>query len=127
MIILKVTKEFGRGLYASTSVLKGIRVMLCELLVLSKADTINVNKTDLKHYTFKFNNECDCLVLGVGEIFNHSDHPNVAYNLVRVNGRTCMIFNALRHVRQGEQLFIDYDADIQVNTNSYVNSKSMIG
>lgn len=125
--VLKVTPEMGRGLYAREDLLPNTLLFTAELLVLSEYDTSKVGETDLKYYTFKYNDKQDCLVLGDGEIFNHSDSPNVNYKLIDFDGRKVMAFHTIRKVVQGEQLFIDYNADIKVNTKDYVDTKSLIG
>jgi uncharacterized protein len=126
MYYIKQTTEFGRGLYANRSIDAYSQIMLCELLILSPPDTLVVNTTDLKHYTFVFNKEKDCLVLGDGEIFNHSDEPNVSYKLVYYNNRYFMDFCSNKNIRAGQQLFIDYNADTKVNVNDYIKAKSML-
>lgn len=135
------TPEFGRGVYANKPLFKGDTVMVCELLVLSSHDTQVINKlTDLKHYTFKFTDENDCLVLGDGEIFNHAPTSsnigysiidvvvaNVAYHLEDFFGRKRMVFVVTKDVSEQGQLFIDYGADTNVDTQSYIDAKSLIG
>jgi SET domain-containing protein len=129
---VKLFPDMGRGVISLLTLKQedvGMILMECELLVLDKNDTTKVNETELKHYTFKYTDDQDCLVLGQGEIFNHSDTPNVSYSLRDVveNGETrqLMIFKLQRPVKRGEQLFIDYNADTKVNTDEYKNSRSM--
>lgn len=117
--ILKVTQEFGRGLYASFDIPKDKILFTAELLVLSEQDTKVVNTTDLQWYTFKYDDTRDCLVLGDGEIFNHNDSPNVGYKLGDFDGRKVMYFYTVKDVKADEQLFIDYGADVVVKTNEY--------
>lgn len=123
---LKVTPEFGRGLYASRVIQPGEVVTRCELLVFSADDTPKVNDTDLKYYTFKFNETQDCLCLGDGEIFNHQDVSNVSYQLEDFEGRKVMVFRAKEVIQAGLQLFINYTDDVAVNATEYVN-KNMVG
>jgi SET domain-containing protein len=105
----------GRGIIAEKDIKRGEVITNCELLVLSPDDTIKVNETDLKWYTFTFNAETrqDCLVMGDGEIFNHDDDANTLYGLIDFNGRKLMRFQACRDIKRGEQLFIDYGADVK--------------
>jgi SET domain-containing protein len=105
----------GRGIIAERDIKRGEVITNCELLVLSPEDTVKVNETDLKWYTFTFNAETkqDCLVMGDGEIFNHDDDANVLYGLIEFNGRKLMGFQACRDIKRGEQLFIDYGADVK--------------
>ena len=105
----------GRGIIAEKDIKRGEVITNCELLVLSPDDTIKVNETDLKWYTFTFNAETgqDCLVMDDGEIFNHDDDANTLYGLIDFNGRKLMRFQACRDIKRGEQLFIDYGADVK--------------
>lgn len=123
---LKVTDEFGRGLYASKRIVRGDVITRCELLVLSPADTLAVNGTELQFYTFKFDDQRDCLCLGDGEIFNHSDVANVSYGLETLDGRQVMVFRALGAILPGDQLFINYAADVAVDATAYVN-RNLVG
>lgn len=116
---LKVTTEFGRGLYASNTIKKNKVIMQCEVLAFNEFDTVLINQTDLKFYTFKYEGKKDCLVLGDGEIFNHSDTANVGYILQLVDDRKVMVFYALEDIKPEEQLFINYNADTEVNTDLY--------
>ena len=123
---IKTTSEFGRGLYAiDLGIKKNNIIAECELLVLDPLDTVLVNQTALKYYTFKYEGTSDCLVLGMGEIFNHSETPNVGYKLETIEDRKIMVFYALRDIEAHEQLFIDYNADTKVNAQNYKNAPSL--
>lgn len=111
---VQMIKGMGRSIIAERDIKRGEVITNCELLVLSPEDTIKVNETDLQWYTFTFNKDTkqDCLVMGDGEIFNHSDDANTLYGLIDWNGRKLMRFQASRDIKKGEQLFIDYNADV---------------
>jgi SET domain-containing protein len=111
---VQLVEGMGRGVIAERDIKLGEIITNCELLLLSPEDTIKVNETDLQWYTFTFdkNSKQDCLVLGDGEIFNHDDNANVLYGLIDWNGRKLMRFQASRDINKGEQLFIDYRADV---------------
>jgi hypothetical protein len=126
MYILKVSPEMGRGLYADILIPAGTVVCIAELLVLSEQDTSAINQTSLKYYTFKHSDTTDCLVLGDGEIFNHSDDSNVSYSLVSLDDRQVMEFRTLCDVEHGSQLFINYTSDIEVDVDGYIASESLI-
>lgn len=127
MIKIITDEIMGRCLVAERPIPAGMVIMQCELLVLSEVDTPLVNETDLKYYTFKFNETQDCLVLGLGEIFNHRSAPNVSYELVDIGDRKVMQFSVIADIWTDDQLFIDYNADVQVNTEGYINTKSLVG
>jgi len=117
---VKLVPGMGRGVFADHDIDMGRIVVVNELLVLSEADTVKVNNTSLKLYTFKYNDTQDCLCLGDGELFNHSDTPNVEYYLQNINGRKVMSFLASRDIVAGEQLFINYSHDTEVNIQEYL-------
>jgi SET domain-containing protein len=125
---VQMVEGMGRGVIAERDIKLGEVITNCELLVLSKPDTCLVNQTELQYYTFVFDaaNNLDCLVLGDGEIFNHDDNANTLYGLIDWNGRKLMRFQAARDIKKGEQLFIDYGADTQVNVENYLNNGSLL-
>ncbi len=126
MINIKVTPEMGRGVYASKNLMSGDSIV-CDILLLSPEDTKKVNETDLQFYTFRVNDLQDCLVLGIGELFNHTDKANVDYSLQEIDGRMQMVFKVNRFIPKDEQLFINYAADAHINVEKYVAKTSLIG
>lgn len=126
MYKIKFTDVDGRGLYATRPIQKGETIMICELLVLSQDDTKVVNSTSLKYYTFKLDSNRDCLVLGDAELFNHSDQPSISYKLEPLESRQVMKFTATRDIKEGEQLFIDYNEDTCIKVDQYLNNKSLL-
>ncbi len=130
-VAVTLFEGMGRGIVATSSLRAGEVVMQCEILKLNIVDTVQVNQTELQYYTFKYDKHCDCLVLGNGEIFNHSARPSVKYELVDFfqEGvtRKVMLFTALRDITRGEQLLIDYQADTHVMVDGYMVNKSLMG
>jgi len=112
---IQIIEGMERGIIAERDIKQGEIVSDCEILVLSPSDTARVNETDLKCYTFVFdkNTKQDCLVLGDGEIFNHSDDANVLYNLIEWNNRKIMRFQTSKDIKKGSQLLIDYRTDVE--------------
>lgn len=119
MTHIKTEEKTGRGVYATFYMPPEQVIAREELLVLNTEDSARVNGTDLQYYTFVFNETQDCLVLGDGELYNHSDDPNVGYQLVDYDGRKLMMFFTLREIQKGEQLFINYSTDMKVDTTKY--------
>lgn len=130
-VAIKVSPGMGRGVYYiddTTLAKPGALLFKCEILALDPISTFLVNLTCLKHYTFKLDNYRDCLVLGHGELFNHSDTPNVEYELTTLlDGRKVMQFRLLSRVTSGDQLFINYNQDVNVEVAEYIQNKSLIG
>jgi len=118
---ITTVEGFGRCVIAAQDISKDKLLFTAELLTLSPEDTVKINETDLQYYTFKYNDKQDCIVLGDGELFNHSDSPNVGYKLIDWGnaGRLVMAFYTLVDVEKGEQFFIDYCADTKVDLFNY--------
>lgn len=110
--VIKVLPEFGRCVIAERDIKAGELIECAEILVLSQEDTLKVNQTGLRDYTFTYNDTQDCLVMGIGEMFNHSDMPNATYYLAHVN-RERMYFRAVNDIKAGEQIFINYCQDLR--------------
>jgi hypothetical protein len=124
---VQMVEGMGRGIIAERDIKLGEVITNCELLVLGVTDTSSVNQTELQWYTFTYSVGRDCLVLGDGEIFNHSDEANTLYGLIDFDGRKLMRFQAARDIKKGEQLFIDYSADVEkVDTQGYINNGSLL-
>jgi SET domain-containing protein len=125
---VQMVEGMGRGIIAERDIKLGEVITNCELLVLDIVDTPKVNETDLKYYTFVYDKVGrDCLVLGDGEIFNHDNDANTLYGLIDWDGRKLMRFQAARDIKKGEQLFINYGADTQVNVENYLSNESLTG
>jgi uncharacterized protein len=120
MSYIKKTKQYGRGVYADRYYVEGDIIEISEILILSEKDTKKVNETDLKFYTFKYNDKQDCLVLGNGEIYNHSDNPNVSFKLNKKTNK--MVFKALKFIKAGQQMFTNYNEDVKVDTKKYTKN-----
>jgi SET domain-containing protein len=127
-IAVSMYEGMGRGVMALQHMHAGDVIAICEVLPLSPEDTKLVNQTELQYYTFVYNKETaqDCLVLGLGEIFNHSDDANASYKLEDYAGRKMMVFTALKAIYAGEQVFTNYNQDTAVDTAAYINNGSLV-
>lgn len=124
---VQMVEGMGRAVIAERDIKLGEIVTNCELLVLDIGDTNMVNSTELQYYTFTYSEGKDCLVLGDGEIFNHDNDANTVYGLIDFDGRKLMRFQAARDIKKGEQLFIDYSADVdKCDVEGYLNNASLI-
>jgi hypothetical protein len=92
----------GRGVFATRRFAKGAVVETCPTVEVADADVSG----RLSDYVFTSLEEGDVLlVLGHGMLYNHSANPNVEY--VQDEPST-ITFLALRKVRPGDELTIDY-------------------
>jgi hypothetical protein len=92
----------GRGVFATRRFVKGELVEICPTVEVADADVTG----HLGDYVFNSVKAGDVLlVLGYGMLYNHSPNPNVEY--VQDEPST-ITFLALRTVRPGDELTIDY-------------------
>jgi hypothetical protein len=92
----------GRGVFAARAFAKGERLEVCHVLELPGTEVVG----KLGDYVFGTGDDDEVLlVLGYGMLYNHSAEPNAEY--VEEAPRT-ITFLALRDVRAGEELTIDY-------------------
>ena len=91
----------GRGVFAKRRYAEGDVVEVSPTLQVADADVTG----RLRDYVFGALNEHDVvLALGYGMLYNHSDDPNVEYD----QEEATITFLALRAIRPGEELTIDY-------------------
>lgn len=112
-IILGDAGELGRGLFATKPIKSGEIVEESPIIRLSPGDMHFIENTILGCYVFdsptEFSND-GFLALGLGSLFNHSDEPNVEWE---VDPRNNLItFKATENIKSGKQLFINYGWDI---------------
>ncbi len=78
------------------------------VLVLSKQERVEVEKTLLHDYVFEWgpDREQCCVAWGYVSMYNHSDLPNCTYEM---DFEKAMIaIRTLRVIEAGEELFINY-------------------
>ena len=120
MIGISNTETMGRGVIAHQDMKSGSLVMACPTLILSKRDTEIIQKTELKYYTYALNPNRDIIAFGAASLLNHSDEPNLKYELAFEDNECYIKFYAIRDISSGEQLFIDYRSDSKIDINEYI-------
>lgn len=103
----------GRGLFAGADIAAGELVASASVLVLPPEQTAHVDKGLMRHYVFDWTSDAETTQYAVafGEISfcNHSASPNCRFDLDRE--RLCVCLYAVRDLREGEELTIDYGYD----------------
>jgi len=107
---VKMTKDMGRGVFATQNINKKIVVESSPCLTWSDRCHALLQDTILRFYVFegKTRNH-SVLALGVASLFNHSSKPNLKYKYDAK--RNVMTFTSTRKIYKGEQLFVDYGYD----------------
>lgn len=92
----------GRGVFATRRFARGEVIETCPTVEVPGADVTG----RLNDYVFTSVRDGDVLiVLGHGMLYNHSPNPNVEY---LQDEPSTITFRALRKVRPGDELTIDY-------------------
>jgi SET domain-containing protein len=103
--------EKGRGIFATKDYRKGEVVEQAEVIIFPKKELPNDNV--LAFYVFEWPGPYYALALGNGSLFNHSYEPNMIY--LAYPKRAQMWFQALRRIKEGEELTINYNGDPKNN------------
>lgn len=108
-IEVRESSVHGYGVFATADLSSGELTEECYYLPLS--DKFTDMDEGLKDYVFANNalsvmRSSSAVVLGYGMIYNHSEQANVAYK--ENKKRRVFAFSALREVKCGEELLIDY-------------------
>jgi SET domain-containing protein len=107
----------GKGVFTSEAIAENTLIEIAPVIVLSAADLLLIEKTQLYNYYFKWGEtQLEAVIaLGYGSMYNHSYQPNVAY-LMDYEGQT-ILFIAWKNIAAGEELFINYNGEEDDQTN----------
>jgi SET domain-containing protein len=96
----------GRGVFAARPIATGETIEVCPTLEVAAADVGGL----LHDYVFESNDDAEgsVLLLGYGMLYNHSAKPNAEYVQ---DGDAAVAFVALRPIKPGDEITIDYGAD----------------
>ncbi len=110
MIKVKLTKNMGRGIFATKPIKKNTVIETNHLLIYPNDEREKCKcRMTIMNYDFEIGrNKCG-IALGLISLLNHNENPNTDYI---INGyKETITIKALRDIKRGEQLFIDYGYD----------------
>jgi SET domain-containing protein len=105
------TKEMGRGVFTSMSIEKKTVVEVSPVIVMTNDERKLLDQTLLHDYIFEWGDkrkQC-CMALGYIAVYNHAYKSNCEYEMDFE--KEVMSIITMRHVRAGEELFINYNGD----------------
>ncbi|KAJ7600982.1 hypothetical protein C8J56DRAFT_23032 [Mycena floridula] len=115
----------GRGIFASRSIPSQTLVETSPVIVFSIEEYENHGKhTILDHYTFRYPDGRMALALGLGSLFNHSEHPNVKFSIEPSSDS--IVFTAVREIQQDEELCIFYGHNLWFQSAERTMSRSVV-
>ena len=123
-VYIAETPERGRGVFASSHLIKDELVESARVLVIPSEEKHIIMKTVLSSYLFHEWGEDGtelALALGIGSLFNHSYNPNTvfAYNLTEQT----IEFRLLKDVNGCEELLVNYNGDPNDSTPVWFDVK----
>lgn len=96
-----------RGLIATEAIAENIVFERCPAIIFPKNPSI-IEQTIFDHYVFDWDETHEALALGYGSLHNHSNSPNVRFELD--HEAMAVVFIAMRDIAVEEELMINYDS-----------------
>jgi SET domain-containing protein len=110
-LFIAPTDAMGRGVFTTENIEAGTVVEIAPVIVMSGEERTLLDKTLLHNYIFEWgdNNEQCCMALGYVPIYNHSYQSNCEYEMDFAE--ELIHIKAVRFIKAGEELFINYNGD----------------
>jgi SET domain-containing protein len=108
-VCVKMTRNKGRGCFATEDIKRGEVIEVCPAIPISKKEwEKTLWKTTLGDYVYagpEGNEDSYTLVvLGFSWMYNHSFRPNAVYE----PGENYLVYTAKRDIKKGEEITVDY-------------------
>lgn len=110
-LFIAPTEKMSRGVFTSAAIEAGTVVEIAPVIVMSGEDRKLLDKTLLHDYIFEWGGKKDqcCMALGYVPMYNHSYKSNCEYEMDFDND--LISIKAVRYIKEGEELFINYNGD----------------
>jgi SET domain-containing protein len=95
-----------RGVLADEDIHKDEIIEVSPVLIIPRHQIDAVKQTTIANYYYEWDDEF-ALAFGLGSLFNHSYHANAEYD--QDNENLTLIFVAVKDIRRGEEVFINYN------------------
>jgi SET domain-containing protein len=98
----------GRGVFAMEAIEANTTIEIAPVIVVSATEREKLEQTLLYDYIFEWGDDAKMAAVALGyiSIYNHSNHPNCAYEM-DFEHQTISI-TTLKDIEVGEELFINY-------------------
>jgi SET domain-containing protein len=122
-LFIAPTKTRGRGVFTNEDIEAGTMIEISPVVVMSDEERKLLDQTLLHDYIFEwgFNSEQCCMAMGYVPVYNHSYQSNCEYEMDFVN--SLMGVKAVRFIKAGEELFINYNGDWNDTTPLWFDAK----
>lgn len=113
--------EFNRGVFAIRDIKKGELIHEAPVIAYPNDQHEHIEKTLLADYAFEYGINHTAILLGYGMLFNHSYEPNATYE-INFKNHTFDFF-AYKDIKAGEEIFINYNGDVDDNEELWFNKE----
>lgn len=96
----------GLGVFATRAFMAGDIIERCPVVIVPAAERSLLDKTNLYHYYFTWQNHAAAIALGDGSLYNHSPLPCARY--LKIFAANTVEFAALRDIDAGHEITVDY-------------------
>ena len=110
-LVIAPTSQKGRGVFSTEDIQKGTIIEVSPVIVMSNEDRKLLDQTLLHDYIFEWGEDpkgC-CMALGYIPVYNHSYRSNCEYEMDF--SAELISVKAVRFIRAGEELLINYNGD----------------
>lgn len=123
ILFIAPTDNMGRGVFTSEEIAAGTAVEISPVIVMSGEERKLLDQTLLHDYIFEWgeNNEQCCMALGYVPVYNHSYGSNCEYEMDFETENIAI--RAVRDIRAGEELFINYNGTWNNSTPVWFDAK----
>ena len=107
LVEVKRAQGKGRGVFARTDIPKGTIIERVPVVILPVREVFGSGpRTRLAEYAFAWGSDKMAIACGYGSLYNHSYTPNARFY---VDGPASQVFAAIRNIRSGEEVTVNYD------------------
>ena len=110
-LLIAPTSSMGRGVFTSEDIVAETVVEVSPVIIMSNEERKLLDQTLLYNYIFEWGDKKDrcCMALGYVPVYNHSYTSNCEYEMDFEQEQISI--KAVRNIKAGEELFINYNGD----------------
>jgi len=115
--------KMGKGVFTSERLEAATIIEIAPVIVMTKEERKLLDQTTLHDYIFEWGNDrkqC-CMALGYVPMYNHSYKSNCEYEMDF--DEQLISIKTMRFIKQGEELFINYNGDWNDGTPLWFKAK----
>lgn len=110
-LFIAPTDNMGLGVFTSENIEAGAVIEIAPVIVMSREERKLLDQTKLHDYIFEWGIKKDqcCMAMGYVPVYNHSYRSNCEYEMDFLDASISI--KAVRFIKAGEELFINYNGD----------------